>query len=545
MKNREIRRRHAVVGALWIASSMTLMACSKGDTVNNGNTQPVIPVTSCGTLSVADAAQFFSTRLEHFGSVGLAALAGLENSRAAARVLSFGYGTVFEPFVADGQADLHDGLGDFRDDYLVAGNVESSTASSVTFLLNPETQCEDSALVIGIPAGNTGGAPGIGGANGTGGAARNIDPSCVAEMKAHPLRVRISRIDCGNGDNVAIEFLYGPQSARVALAELYAERAELEVDVGAFLTNAYSVSTSSSGSSDGTYTQTRTEKPLVTSAVGVLHGSLTLTSGNHANGRVSVANAIDFTTADSEASRFQFPAGTDVVTFSADGAAKTIQADVKAGAFDSNVMFKNFIRTFFDLSTTNAASTEPAVALHVPAVSGSVKFDGVADRVTLDGVDLAGVSATATQAGRTLLSFSVAGANQSAVSAVFTGNADDSLDVACPDGLAVDIHYGLEPVMSVIEGPANYIASDTLSVRASAGSSVTLRKELLSDDLAVSSSGTGELLRVDVGSLSLQSTAWPSDSFTTTANQCLTCRVVSQSGHNDLLDDYTVGACTQ
>ena len=99
--------------------------------------------------------------------------------------------------------------------------------------------------------------------------------------------------------------------------------------------------------------------------------------------------------------------------------------------------------------------------------------------------------------------------------------------------------------MSVIQAPANYIASDTLRVLAPAASNLTLWKELASDDLAVSSSGTGELLRVNAGSLSLQSATWPNDSVTTTSNQCLTCNVVTQSGHNDLLDDYTVGACTQ
>jgi len=554
MENWEIRRSHVALGALWIAASMTLMACSKGDTVNNGNTQPATPVISCGTLSAADAAQFFSTRLEHFGSVGLAALAGLENSRAAARVLSFGYSHVIDPFVADNQANLHDSLGDFRDDYLIAANVESTTESSVTFLLNPETQCEDSA-----PAGTNirvvsgaGGAQGGGGALGTGGtlgtggsSASNIDPSCVAEKKAHPTRVRISRIDCGNGDNVAIEVLYGPQSARMALAELYAERAELEVDLGAFLTNSYSVTTTYTSSSSGSSTQTRTEKPIVSSAVGVLHGSMTLTSSNQGNGRISVTNAIDFTTAEEAPTRFQFPAGTDIAVINADGAAKTIQVDVKTDAFDSNVTFRNFIGTFFNLSTTTDAATQQAVALHVPAASGSIKLDGVADRVTLDDIDFAGASATATQAGRTLLAVTAAAANQSAVSAVFTGNSDDSLGVACADGLAININYGLEPVMSVIQGPANYIASDTLSVLAPAGSNLTLWKELASDDLAVSSSGTGELLRVNAGSLTLQSAIWPNDSVTTTSNQCLTCNVISQTGHNDLLDDYVVGACTQ
>jgi len=549
MENREFRRSHVAVGALWIAASMTVMACSKGDTVNNGNTQPVTPVTSCGTLLAADAAQFFSTRLEHFGSVGLATLAGLENSRAAARVLSFGYNHVIDPFVADDQANLHDSLGDFRDDYLIAANVESATDSSVTFLLNPETQCEDSGPVAMT---GTGGALGAGGAFGTGGtlgtggsSVITVDPNCVAEKKAHPTRVRISRIDCSNGDNVAIEFLYGPQSARVVLAELYAERAELELDLGAFLTNSYSVTISGPSISGSPSTQTRTEKPIVSSAVGVLHGSMTLTSSNQGNGRISVTNAIDFTTADDEPTQFQFPAGTDIAIINADGATKTIQVDAKTGAFDSTVTFSNFLATFFNLSTTTAASTQPAVALHMPPASGSIKLDGVADRVTLDGVDLAGASATATQAGKTLLAFTAAGASQSAVSAVFTGNSDDSLGVACADGLAVEIRYGLEPVMSLIQGPANYIASDTLSVRAPAGSNVTLWKELASDDLAVSSSGTGELLRVDAGSLSLQSALWPSDSVTTTSNQCLTCNVVTQTGHNDLLDDYTVGACTQ
>lgn len=542
MRNREFRQSHLTLSALWLASGMAMVACSKGDTVNTA--QPGgTPVVTCGSLNPTEAAALFTSRLDHFANVGLAALGGLENSRAAARLLTFGEVPLFEPFVAESQADLHDGLIDLEDDQLIAANVESSTASSVTFLLNPDTMCEGTA-VIATPVLASGGGVATGGATSS-----TIDPACVATRKAHPTRLRISRIDCAEGDNIAVEVLQDPTSIRVLKAELYAERAELELDLGAFLKASYSTSSSSTslpvvpGAGGSTYTVTRTEEPLVSAASGVLTGTLNLTGTNQANGRVSVTQAIDFTTADETPERVRVAAGTDVATFTADGSSKKIDVDLKLGAFDANVGFEGFIESFFGLSVTAAAASQAPVDLHVSGVVGSIKYDGAADTVTAENLRVLDPNASAVQSGRTLLSIAASGSDKADLSAVFSGNSDDSLNLSFANGLAVEIQYGLEPVMSLVQGPANYLASDRLSVLAPAGTSLTLWPDATSNDLAVVSSQTGELLRVNTGSFGMQSTVWPSDGFSVSANQCLSRTVVSQSGHHDLLDDCSAGAC--
>jgi len=535
-RNGETARGRVKLGTLWVASGMALVACSKGDTVNTGNQGT--PVEACGTLSAAEAANLFTSRLDHFATVGLAALAGLENSRAASRVLSYGDNPVIEPFVAESQADVHDGLADLKDDQLIAANVESSTASSVTFLLNPDTMCEGTAAVEVVTT-VTGGATGTGGSTSS-----RIDPECVKTRTAHPTRIRISRIACDQGDNIAIEVLQDPAAIRVLKAELYPERAEVEVDLGAFLKASYSSSGSSVRQSDGTYLETRTEKPLVSAAAGLLRGSIELTGVDRVNGRLSVAREIDFTTADEAPARVRLAAGTDVATFAADGTTKQIQLDLKLGRFDATVEFEGFVRSFFGLTTTDAAAAQPAVDLRLSGVMGAIKFDGGADAVTADVSPIVIDEATATQGANALLSISAAGADHAALGAVFSGNSDESLSISLPKGLAVDIRYGLEPVMSLIEGPANYLARDQLSVTAPSGTNLTLWQEANSNDLAATSSQTGDLARVNAGSLEMRSAVWPNDTIVVPAGQCLSRSETGQSGH-DLLVDFAVGACSR
>jgi hypothetical protein len=547
MKNNENGRSFLVAWALWIAAGMTVVACSKGDTVSNGNPAPVLPVTTCGRLDAAQAAQIATKLLDDLGSAGLAALAGMENSRAIARLLSFGSSNVIEPFVGDGQSDLQDALVKLRDEQLIAANVETASGASVTFLLSPQTLCKSSSTptMIAVPIG---GAGGVGGSATTGGSSAYVDTSCVAQEQAHPTRIRISRIACDQGDNVAVELISGTAQERVLQANLYAEHAEGQLDLGAWLRQSYSTTISLSTAPVGSTTPsvtTRTEKPVVSSAAGILQGTLTLTSSNQANGSVSVAQAIDITFADESAVRLQLAAGTNVATIVADGAAKTIKVMANAGAFDWRSKFQYFISDFFGLQTSPSATTQNPVDIHVAGLRGSLNFDGTTDTIVADGLDLGGTAATAKQAGVTLLSVDALSAAKSAIAATFTGRADNTLGVALTNGLGVDIHYGLQPVMSVIENPADFLASDTMTVGSTAGSGLTLWRDANTNDLTVTSSQTGTLLRVDSGSLSITSAGWPNDAVSVSPTQCLNRASTSAAGHHDLLDDFTVGTCGQ
>ena len=550
MKNSENGRIFWTTGALWVAAGMTVMACSKGDTVTNGNTPPALPVTTCGNLDPTQAAQIATSRLDHLGSVGLAALAGLENSRAAARLLSFGDTNIIDPFVEDNQSNLHDSLAKLRDEQLIAANVEKSDAASVTFLLSPQTLCKNSSAPITIITA-IGGASGVGGYATTGGTSSTyVDPACVAQKQAHPTRIRISRIACDQGDNVAFELISGTASERVLLTQLYAERADFQFDIGAMLRESYTTTYSGPPAPAGTSVpQTSapqtTEKPVVSSAVGVLQGNLTLTSSNQANGSVSVTQAIDVTMADESAVHLQIAAGTNVATVAGDGTAKTISVTANGGALDWRSKFQYFISDFFGLQTNSSATSQSPVDIHIAGLRGSLKFDGTNDTIVADGLDLGGIAATAKQSGVTLLSIEALSAAKGAIAGTITGKADDSLGVALTNGLGVDIHYGLQPVMSMIDNPANFLASDTLTIGAPAGSNLTLWRDTSTNSLTVTSNQTGTLLRVDSGSLSITSAGWPNDAVSVSPNQCLSRTPTNQTGHNDLLDDFTVGACAQ
>lgn len=548
MKTRKKGRRNSRFGTVSIAGAMSLLACSKVDTVTPSDTGDTTQVSTCGSLDPAVAAQLATTRLEHLGTVGLAALSGLENSRAAARLLSFGDGSIIDPFVSESQSELHDALVELRDKQLVASNVETASDASVTFLLRPETVCEQEPTGVAVPIASVGGAAATGGttsSGGSGGKSSVLDPACVKKQTENPTRIRISRIACDQGDNVALEILYGPSSRRVILGELYGEHAELELDLGVYLGMLTNTSYSSTTSANGTVTESSTTEPVVSSAVGKLRGTLSLNGNSQASGRISVSEAIDVTLADESAARIRLAAGTDVATISADGAAKSIKVTSNIGAFDWRARFADFVQDFFDLTPNASAAAQAPVDIHVPGLRGSVTLDGTKDEIVAEGLDLGMAPATVIQGTRSLLSVTAANAQRGAISATLTGRVDNGLGLGLPAGLNVEIRYGLEPVMSTMDNPANYLASDTLTINASTGSVLTLIPETTPDDLAVTSSQVGTLLRVDAGTVALSSSVWPNDAVSVAASQCLSRTPAGSTGRNDLLDDFVIGACVQ
>lgn len=537
--------------AIVAAAGATFVACSQVDTVTPGDSYPATQVAGCGTLDPTQAAQLATVSLEHFGSVALAALAGLENSRAAARLLTFGDGRQLKVFVTDSQSDLHDALVELRDKQLVASNVESTTAASVTFRLNPQTICESDAtqgsVLSPTPVGGNsslGGAGGVGGMIATGGTSSLLDPACVKRQTEHPSRIRVSRIACDQGDNIAIEYLYGSSNERILLAELYAERAEIELNLGGFLRSVTVTTSTSVRDPNGNYTEQTTTKPLVSSATGVLRGTLNLTGSNQATGKVSVAEAIDVTTADESATRLRLAPGTDQASITADGTAKTIRVQANVGALDWRARFQDFAESVFGLVTSDNSTQDP-IDMHIAGLRGTLNFDGARDVVTIDGLDHGGAPALATQGARTLVSVTATNTSHGALAVVLSGRADENLGLALASGLAVDIKYGLEPVMSALQNPANYLARDELTFGVADGTTLTLFQQAEMDDLAITSSQTGRLLRVETGTMTVSSSQWPSDTVTVTATQCMARTPTAVTGHNDLLDDFTVGSCSQ
>ncbi len=527
---------------------MAPVACSKVDTVNAQATDAGVQVTACGALSPTQAAQIAAGQLEHFRAEGLAALGGIENSRSVARLLTFGDSNIIDSFVADGQSELHDALVKLRDEQLVASNVESTSDSTVTFLLRPETLCKStsSSMMPSIAAGGT--------ASATGGATSvSLDPDCVTQANAHPTRIQVTRIACTSGDNVAINVLVDAAKVRVLSAAFYPEHIEFNVDVGAYLRQVRSVSYSSAtpgtvlgaGGTAATTTSTREEKPIATAANGEIAGTLTLVGSHHCKGVASIVKPIDVILNDDAATHLQAGAISNALLVEANGDAKTISASINTAELDWQTKFVYFINDFFGLETTAGADTAAPVALRVPEVQGTVNFDGATDTVTASNLTLGGSGFTATQGSNTLLTFTATNEQGSPIDATFAGRTNNDLALGLPKGLAVKIKYGLQPVLSLVQNPANFIASDTLTVSAASGSNLALLNDPYTNSIPVIQSPTGQLLRVDAGTFSMASATWPGDTVTVSASQCLTRTVTDVTGHNNLLDDFTTGTCAQ
>lgn len=546
MKRRFLRN-CGYLGILGLAAGMTQGACTKVDTVPDGNTEPET-VVSCGSLNGEQAADLVTSRLDHFGRVGLTALAAVENSKAVARLLSFGDASVIEPFVEEGLSDLHEGLASLHDEQLVPTNVETEQGSSVTFLLRPETICKDTAPTAAPVPVAAGGSSNQGTSSPTESSTSTLDAHCVQDNTEHPVRLRISRIDCDKGDNLAIELLRGNELERIAVAKLYADNAELELDVGAYLRAGESRSYSSAGQSDGTTVEEESAQPLVSEAVGTVRGSLQLTGSARAEGKISVTQGIDFTTTGEESTRVRVAAGTDVASIMADGIARRVELTVNLGAIDWRSKFEYFISQFFNLSVTPAAATEGPVDVRVAGLRGQLVFDGSNDVIDAKGLSI-GEGANATQSGKTLLFVKALDAKRQAIDTRLTGTANDSVQLDFPAGLSVEIAYGLESKMSLLEYPANYLAKDTLGINVPPASSLLLYPEEPEYDdessLAVTSDQTGTLLGVRSGSVTFTSALWPNETTVVPANQCLVRNEQSLGeDRHDLMDDFVVGDCS-
>jgi hypothetical protein len=543
----QFRRTSNYLGILGLAAGMTQWACTKVDAVPYGNTEPGT-VVSCGSLSAEQAAELVTSRLDHFGSVGLTALSAIENSRAVARLLSFGESSIIEPFLEEGLSELREGLANLHDEQLVPTNVETEQGKEVTFLLSPEAMCKDTAPTATPVVTPTGGTSNQG-TSSTPDTSTNVDPECVKDKTEHPVRLRISRIDCDKGDNVAIELLRGNELERIAVAKLYANNAELELDVGAYLRAAETRSYSSSEQSDGTTIEKSTVQPMVSEAVGTVRGSLQLDGSARAEGKLSVTQGIDFTTTGEKSTRVRIAAGTDVASIIADGIAKRVELAVNLGAIDWQSKFEYFISQFFGLSVTPAAATEAPVDVRVAGLRGQLVFDGSIDTIDAKGLSI-GDGASATQSGQTLLSVKALDAKRQAIDTRLLGTASDGIQLDFPAGLSVEIGYALEPKMSLLEYPANYLAKDTLGINVPPASSLLLYPQTPEYDdepnLAVTSDQTGTLLGVSSGSLTFTSALWPSETTVVPTNQCLV-RIDQNlgDGRHDLMDDFLISDCSK
>jgi hypothetical protein len=475
----------------------------------------------CGELNAAQAATLATARLESFGTSGLGALAGLEHSRSAARLLTFGYQNIIGTFVTQSQSSLHDSLAKFHDEQLVPSNVESVQNGVVTFLLSPQTVCGESEYSDGS------------------------DSTCVKQQTDHPIRLRISRIACDQGDDsVAIELWIDTPGQKLIVAELYRDRAEIEFDLGALLRASNTTSTVSSWTSSGGYVEQTTTKPLVSAATGSIHATLVLNDILQATGTLSVSQAIDFTTADDNPTRVRLAAGTNVATLVADGAARTATLTLNVGAFDMRESLAQAVWDYLGMDLLEASDEDP-VDIHIPGLRGEIKLASN-DVITATQLDLGGGLMTMMQGNLSLLSVNAAGATQAKLAATLSAKSDETVALALPAGLAMAIAYGFEPIMSNLYNPANYLAKDTLSISAPVNTAVTLAPESSYDDpLAITDSGTGTLLLVNSGTLSINSALWPGDNKTVSANQCLSRSGYALTGHNDLLSTMQVAACMQ
>ncbi|HET9958500.1 MAG TPA: hypothetical protein VFQ61_28595, partial [Polyangiaceae bacterium] len=278
-----------------------------------------------------------------------------------------------------------------------------------------------------------------------------------------------------------------------------------------------------------------------------LKGSLVLNGPGHASAQLSIASPIEFKTRE-DPLQFRLEAGLEVLKVEADAAQKSASLAANLGEISMNTGFGNFVSGIFGLSLKEGSPPQPGVDMTIPGLRGTLVFDGSRDVVSAQGLDLAGAPALAVQNGNTLLSLRTSDAQQGPIAATFSGLPDDTLELGLPAGLQVELQYGMEPVASLIKGPANYLARDTLKTTAAPNTTVRLFQETGWDNLALTGNQLGRLLRVSAGTIGMSSSIWPNDAVSAQADQCLTRQEssvgIAAENRHDLLSTLSVAACT-
>ncbi len=527
------RLRHPLGLACLLALPALMLGCkddtSSPDVAQDPN-QPTAPTPivteACGTLTPQAAADIAVHNFDLLARGVLASLRPIEGSRTLARLLSFGYEKNVSSFVDDALADLSKTEQDLRDSLIAPTHIETTDASSVTFISAPDAGCPNS-----------------------GSAYDQVEQDeCLAYNKLHPVRTKLSRVACDRGDNLRIQVMMDPDKLVVLDGNLFADHAAANVEFGAFLSRITTKSTSSSagsgGSGSGVPTVTITRGRLVDSASGKLSASLNLTGAASVNALVALTDALDVAWSNNgvkEASQLHVAPSPRLISASADAGASLLNFGFNAQNPRIQLFFEDFVETMFNLQVTDGPDRVNKVDMNVSAFSGQAKYTKATDSIDVEHLSLGPTTSKATLGTADLLTVDVNPDNGREVTLKALANDKDTISVQVPSGFDLQIGYHMQSVFSQLVGPAKFIADDKVSIRTSADA----RLELLLDRhdyFALTSGAQGSLTRVEAGTVDLASQLVPDAAVHVAATQCLNRDSSVQKTH-DFLEEMSVGPC--
>jgi hypothetical protein len=479
----------------------------------------------CGSLDPATASQLVLTRIDDVLLPAAQALGMLDTSTTLTH-LEPNSQTGSVTVASDTQTAVNNLADKLSTEWLLDSNVESADGGQVTYLL-PSTV-------------NTGVTQGGG-------------TTCGSGDGDHPVRLRLSRIDCADGDNIELDVLVDSTETLALAFELTADRIQGALFLGDLISEWKQLTTtvcSGYAMVDGglvTTTVTTDTTVFDPGATGVVAGEVDVTDGGlaHALWWVPEPVSIGWAAADG-GPHYGVAVGSDEGTaeMNVDPNAGTIAGALGSGATTVTTTLADFVSAFFGgRSLVASANPSDPVTVTVPGLSGSFAYAAGSDQFAFDGVGWNGQPALAIHGTDTLIRVDVQPDAGGSFSLAATADVDSGVDVSFTPGYSMTIDYNLASVAAEVVDFQPFAASDLISIVLGGPSPPSIRLLRSSGSSGSDVGCSGTLFQVRSGQLDLTSSFAPSNSVHVGASQCLTQIACGESDGQDWLSAVSATAC--
>ncbi len=517
------------MGNFWgmVCCAALIVACGGSDEVTNnadsGGTDgsgtfpdPAAPKTGCGTLTEEEARSIVTTNLETVARGALDAMRFAEGSAALARALSFGSSGKLV-FVADTEKSIDDMVGTLEAKTLASGNFEAAEGSSVTFRMQPDVVCPPTAEELAENPER----------------AAEREASCRDGLAKNEERVRVTRIDCENGDSVEMAFLFGPEPLVPLVLELHPSSLSLSYDVE---------KTARLNERQGNFAE---DVLLDSNLAGVLGAQITLGPSGTVDFALDAVNDVNFGVSGAQGSRLSFAAAAaKLLRLSADPGKQQITGRVDAKAVGFEQGLESFIRAFLEREPTELVTPSDYVTFRAPGLQGNFSYSAESDALTVTGLALTGAPATFRYGDVTLLTIDWNTAAQRALDFVLAPSGEDVSLTLGKSGLDLQLEYSMSVLADRVVDQPEFTKDDTLRIKLGPNAPALLfaNPDPDVDDLLITDAREGALLRVESGRLELTSRAVPTENVVVDAGQCL-LRDPNVVGEHAFLGSLSAGTC--
>jgi hypothetical protein len=380
--------------------------------------------------------------------------------------------------------DLQDLVRRLRERILIPANLESETSTSATYRLGPDVLCDDDAPD----------AP-------NGGATPSYDPECVDQANRMQLRLRLTSPAEGDVD---VTVLVGQQRHEPLVFELYQHSLGVKVDLGEALAAAREFGEDSDS---------------IEQLSGVLELQLVEHQARDYSLDLNVLEALQVVVrSEGDTLRASLGASSPALQLRVDGNARRLRASVDLGALSVLGPLRLFADSFrsddetieFGSSLTAPAPEPPepqgAVDLFLAGLEGTLEYVAESDELHLDNLGFGDKTSHIKNDGQTLLALDLNAQQGRHVNLLLQPEGDHT-KISVTPGWDLRLAFAFHQIADQVDGIADYLLNDTWHFWFDGAAPVIVAGD--------------DQVRVEAGTLHLESAADPSANVSVSAGMCL------------------------